>query len=136
MGWYPQETGNPSWNIAPIWPNVTSGSAKYADTVINALKTDSSRRQRFRATSNSLSSVAYFFAGECVFHHSSEDFNPACHAFSATYSASSTTYIQCRDFVGGNGAGLNAWYGCRAQGNLYTNVIFPPPQNHPVGVMT
>ena len=38
----------------PIRPNVDSGSAKYSDAAINALKTNDSNEQHYRVTSNSL----------------------------------------------------------------------------------
>ena len=133
--------------LTPIRPN-EAGSAKYSDAVINALKSYSSqdrsgRNKQFRATSSATSTlpgVAYFFPGGCTYSHTTFDLNPAlpstydCGRYSPTYSASSTNddadWIQCRNW-GGDGGGLNAWWGCNGYSD-YTNVTLH--DNH-VGFM-
>ena len=56
-----------------------------------------------------------------------EQYEGNCMKYSASYSATSTSYIQCR-YWGGDSGGLNAWYACGGIGD-YSNVS-PPVQPH------
>lgn len=117
----PQDGGTQStcgMSVSPILPSGSSGSVKYSDAIINALKTDHSPHQRYRVTSNDISS-RYFFSGQCTYRHYYQS-DSACERYAPTYSATRQSYIQCAHWGGGSG-GLNAWYNCGSRGG-YTNV--------------
>lgn len=103
-------------------------SAKLDDTVINLIKTSTTDEIGYRTSSPSIASK-YFWPAACVYRHDSYSnsfqTHPSaayCTRYIATYTTSANpTYIQCLTW-GGNGAGLNAWYGCNGNSGNYTNV--------------
>jgi PKD repeat protein len=102
----------------------TGTSAKYADNVINALRTNTTTAITFRITSNNISN-RYFIPGTCTYLHNSNNNNSnisaGCRAYTATFTTSpSPSYIQCSNW-GGWGAGIDCWWGCNGISN-YTNV--------------
>jgi lipocalin len=98
--------------------NPSGGSAKFNDTYINAIKENSDTSIGYRVTSNNISQ-RYFVPSSCVYLHTAHA-DTVCRQYTATYSASSPSYIQCEDW-GGNGGGLDSWYRCTGSG--YTNVM-------------
>ena len=104
----------------------TGTAAKYADNVINALRTSTTTAITFRITSNNIAN-RYFIPGTCTYQHnsngnSSSAISPACRSYTALFTtAPSPSYIQCT-FWGGMGAGIDCWYGCNGTSN-YTNVV-------------
>lgn len=122
-------------SVDPIRPGDLGGSAKYSDTVINALRTDSSPRQRFRTSSNHLQQ-RYFHPGSCEYIHSNPSNNVPppqdCMKYSPTFSDAGQSYYQCGSY-GGWGSGINCWAYCNNNPNIngggrdsskgYTNVV-------------
>lgn len=97
----------------------SGGSAKFADTYINAIKENTNTSIGYRVTSNNISQ-RYFAPSSCTYLHDSHSSNGPCRQYTATYSASSPSYTQCV-YWGGGGGGLDSWYGCNGGG--YTNVM-------------
>jgi len=94
-------------------------SAKYADNIINALRSFTDNRITYRSNSENFV-FNYYHPGVCNYAHDSS--NPTqCMRYRASWTTStSPSYIQCSGW-GGNGGGINCWYGCNGGGN-YTNV--------------
>jgi len=98
-----------------------SGSAsKLSDSDINALLSQAGTSLiGYRITSNNISN-RYYAPSDCTYSHTSNGSSNACRQFTATYSSTNTSYIQCVNW-GGDSGGLDVWYSCN--GNNYTNVF-------------
>jgi hypothetical protein len=95
-------------------------TAKFPDLRINKMKSANDSRIGYRCSSPSVAH-RYFFPASCTYVHSS-DSTSECMRYSYTFDPSnSPSYIQCT-YWGGNGGGLDAWYGCNGNGG-YTNVV-------------
>ena len=100
--------------------NPNGNSAKFSDAYINAIKEYSDSRIGYRVTSNDISS-RYFAPSSCTYTHATHSNLNDCRKYTANYSTSTNpSYIQC-DYWGGDGGGLDMWYGCYGGG--YTNVF-------------
>ena len=117
-----QNTGS-FGNLANL-TSLAGASAKYSDAVINALRSHTDARITYR-TNNANFQYNYFHPGSCSYQHNSNGntFNvSACMRFVSAYTTSLTpNYIQCASW-GGDGAGINCWFGCGNNPNWYTNV--------------
>jgi hypothetical protein len=122
-GAFQVETTGSFGNVANL-SSLTGASAKYSDAVINALRSYTDARVTYRSN-NANFQYNYFHPGSCTYQHNSNNnsFNvSACMRFVSTFTTSlNPNYIQCNSW-GGDGAGINCWYGCGNNPNWYTNV--------------
>jgi hypothetical protein len=96
----------------------TGGNAKLPDSTILALSSQVNGMIGYRVTSNNISN-RYFAPSECNYRHVSHG-GSLCRRYTATYSATNPSYIQCTNW-GGDSGGLDSWYDCNGGG--YTNVF-------------
>ncbi|MFZ9699863.1 MAG: fibrinogen-like YCDxxxxGGGW domain-containing protein [Flavobacteriales bacterium] len=122
-GAFQVETTGSFGNVANL-SSLTGASAKYSDAVINALRSYTDARVTYRSN-NANFQYNYFHPGSCTYQHNSNNnsFNvSACMRYVSTFTTSlNPNYIQCNSW-GGQGAGINCWYGCGNNPNWYTNV--------------
>ncbi len=122
-GAFQVETTGSFGNVANL-SSLTGASAKYSDAVINALRSYTDARVTYRSN-NANFQYNYFHPGSCAYQHNSNNnsFNvSACMRYVSTFTTSlNPNYIQCASW-GGQGAGINCWYGCGNNPNWYTNV--------------
>lgn len=122
-GAFQVETTGSFGNVANL-SSLTGASAKYSDAVINALRSYTDARVTYRSN-NANFQYNYFHPGSCTYQHISNNnsFNvSACMRYVSTFTTSlNPNYIQCNSW-GGQGAGINCWYGCGNNPNWYTNV--------------
>lgn len=122
-GAFQVETTGSFGNVANL-SSLTGASAKYSDAVINALRSHTDARVTYRSN-NANFQYNYFHPGSCTYQHNSNNnsFNvSACMRYVSTFTTSlNPNYIQCNSW-GGQGAGINCWYGCGNNPNWYTNV--------------
>jgi len=97
----------------------TGGNAKLDDTTLRALRSQpSSAVPGYRVTSNNIAN-RYFAPSNCNYSHT-DNGDTTCRRYTATYSSTTTNYVQCQDW-GGTSGGLDCWYQCSGSG--YTNVF-------------
>lgn len=120
-GAYQDEVTGSFGNTATL-AQLTGPSAKYADNVINAIRSFTDARIGYR-TNNENFQFRYFHPAQCTYQHNSNNnsFNVSeCMRYTPSWTTStSPSYVQCGSW-GGAGAGINCWYGCNGGG--YTNV--------------
>ncbi len=97
---------------------LSGSSAKLQDNHLRSLRSQTNNAIGYRVTSPDISN-RYFAPSDCNYSHN-DNGDSTCRRYTATYSASNPSYVQCTDWGGGSG-GLDSWYDCNGSG--YTNVF-------------